>query len=383
MAKQEISTMATDLVATISRFITPDTIAKIASGLGINRQAVEQAVGAGIPTILAGLVGLVSKPEGAQRLSSVLLQQPPGLLDEMKQSLGGVDQASMADHGSSILSALLGSGTMKSVAAAITDYAGIKEGAGKSILGLLGPMVLGVLGQQQRVSGLDASGLANLLTSQKDTIAKALPRGFAEQLTGTRILDSVGETWTGDSAAAARAAARARVPVDDRVSPVQAAEASAGPAPWALALIALAAVAGLFWLLSGPQTEQVADTTSPRTAVEGRAVSVPAVNVTEVTQLASTSIDGLRTTLAGITDASSANDALPKLRSMATDLDKLSGLAQKLPPESKQRIADMVSKSMPTINTLIDKVLADPATANVARPVIESVRAKLSSLTTA
>jgi hypothetical protein len=232
------------------------------------------------------------------------------------------------------------------------------------------------------VSGLDAGGLANLLTSQKDSIAKALPRGFSEQLTGTRILDSIGETWSGDSAAAARAAARARVPVDDRVSPVQAAEASAGPAPWALALIALAAVAGLFWLLSGPQTEQVADT-SPRTAVEGRAVSVPAVNVAEVTQLASTSIDGLRTTLAGITDASSANDALPKLRSMATDLDKLSGLTQKLPAESKQRIADMVSKSMPTINTLIDKVLADPATANVARPVIESVRAKLSSLSTA
>jgi Bacterial protein of unknown function (DUF937) len=375
--------MATDLVASISRFITPDTIAKIASALGINRQAVEQAVGAGIPTILSGLVGLTSRPEGAQRLASVLLQQPPGMLDEVKHALGGAEQVAMADHGSSILSALLGGGTMKSVAAAITDYAGIKEGAGKSILGLLGPVVLGVLGQQQRVSGLDAGGIANLLASQKDSIAKALPRGFAEQLSGTRILDSIGETWTGDTAAAARTAARARVPVDNRVSELRAAETSAGPAPWALAALAIAAVAGLFWLLSGPQTEQVADQTAGRPAVEGRAVAVPSVSVVEVTRLASTSVDGLRTTLASITDASSANDAMPKLRTMAADLDKLSDMAAKLPAESKQQVAAIVQKALPTINELCDKVLADPAAANVARPLVESVRAKLSTLASA
>jgi hypothetical protein len=374
--------MATDLVASISRFITPDTIAKIASALGINRQAVEQAVGAGIPTILSGLVGLTSRPEGAQRLASVLLQQPPGMLDEVKHALGGAEQVAMADHGSSILSALLGGGTMKSVAAAITDYAGIKEGAGKSILGLLGPVVLGVLGQQQRVSGLDAGGIANLLASQKDSIAKALPRGFAEQLSGTRILDSIGETWTGDTPAAARTTARARVPVD--VSEVRAPDTSAGPAPWALAALAIAAVAGLFWLLSGPQTEQqVADQTPGRPAVEGRAVAVPSVSVVEVTRLASTSVDGLRTTLASITDASSANDAMPKLRTMAADLDKLSEMAAKLPAESKQQIAAIVQKALPTINELCDKVLADPAAANVARPLVDSVRSKLSALASA
>jgi hypothetical protein len=375
--------MATDLVASISRLITPDTIAKIASGLGINRQAVEQAVGAGIPTILSGLVGLTSRPEGAQRLASVLLQQPPGMLDEVKHALGGAEQVAMADHGSSVLSALLGSGTMKSVAAAITDYAGIKEGAGKSILGLLGPMVLGVLGQQQRVSGLDAGGIANLLASQKDSIAKALPRGFAEQLSGTRILDSIGETWTGDAAATAKAASRVRVPVDDRANELRAADTSAGAAPWALAALAIAAVAGLFWLLSGPQTEQVAEQTATRTPVEGRAVSAPTLSVAEVTQLASSSVDGLQTTLASITDASSASDAMPKLRTMAADLDRLTSMAEKLPAEGKQRIAAVVTKAMPTINELCDKVLADPAVANVARPIVESVRAKLSTIANA
>jgi hypothetical protein len=34
-------------------------------------------------------------------------------------------------------------------------------------------MVMGALGQQQRSGGLDANGLANLLSSQKDQIAAA------------------------------------------------------------------------------------------------------------------------------------------------------------------------------------------------------------------
>ena len=45
----------------------------------------------------------------------------------------------------------------------------------KSLMGLLAPVVMGVLGQQRRTSGLDATGLARLLTSQKDNIASAIP----------------------------------------------------------------------------------------------------------------------------------------------------------------------------------------------------------------
>ena len=44
--------MAINLVTTISRFITPDAVTKIALALGIDRGAVEQAVAAGIPAIL-------------------------------------------------------------------------------------------------------------------------------------------------------------------------------------------------------------------------------------------------------------------------------------------------------------------------------------------
>jgi hypothetical protein len=115
--------------------------------------------------------------------------------------------------------------------------------------------------------------------------------------------------------------------------------------------------------------------------MEGRAVSVPAaISVPELTQQVAASVDGLKATLSGIADADSATDALPKLREAAANLDKLNGLAEKLPQEGKQMIAAAVTSAMPAINELCEKVLADPSVASVARPLVEAVRAKLGSL---
>ena len=62
------------------------------------------------------------------------------------------------------------------------------EGTSKSMLSMLGPVVLGALGQQQRSTGLDASGLVSLLTSQKDQIAAAIPSGLAGQLSAAGLI---------------------------------------------------------------------------------------------------------------------------------------------------------------------------------------------------
>jgi hypothetical protein len=56
-------------------------------------------------------------------------------------------------------------------------------------LGLLGPVVLGVLGREQRDRGLDASGLANLLISQKNNVSAALPAGLSKYLREAGIPD--------------------------------------------------------------------------------------------------------------------------------------------------------------------------------------------------
>ena len=52
---------------------------------------------------------------------------------------------------------------------------------------------MGALGREQRTQGLDAQGLARMLTDQKDSIVHALPAGLAGALGSTGLLDGVAD----------------------------------------------------------------------------------------------------------------------------------------------------------------------------------------------
>jgi hypothetical protein len=93
------------------------------------------------------------------------------------------------------------------------------------------------------------------------------------------------------------------------------------------------------------------------------------------------SITNLRTTLAGITDAASAQAALPKLREVTTQIDKVDRLVGQLSAEQRKALAGPVNPLMPSLNQLFDKVLAIPGVSEVLKPTIDALRAKLTVLT--
>jgi hypothetical protein len=200
---------ATNLVSQIAETLAPPIISRIASSLGLDQSSTQKAISAGVPGILAALISLVSKPQGATKLNDVVAKQQPGVLSNLASVIGESGQKAFIDKRASALNSLLGGTTVSALTSALGRYAGIGEGGSKSLLGLLGPAVLGILGQQQRDRGLDASGLARLLTSQKDSVVAALPSGFSKYLDEARILDDVTAT--------ARHASRehpSRAPVD-------------------------------------------------------------------------------------------------------------------------------------------------------------------------
>lgn len=253
----------TNLVSTITQVLSSDIVARIASKLGIDEAQVTRAFQAGVPGLLAALASLVSKPQGASALSKAVAQQEPGALTGLAGLLGGAGQKALVEGGANTLTSLLGGQTASSLIDAVGKYAGIGTTASKSVMGLLGPVALGVLGQQQRSHGLDAAGIGDLLASQKDNIARALPSGFTDYLTGTGILDGV-------------AAKPARFE-PAYVAPQQR-ESNLG---WMLPVLALVALGGLAWaLLRGPHPEVAAVSPS---AVEapGKAADRPAFIVAE------------------------------------------------------------------------------------------------------
>ena len=397
--------MAENLVTLVTRFLTPDMIAKIASALGLDSSAVQKAIGGSIPAILAGLAGVASKPGGPRQLSNAVAQQSPGVLDNVMNVVGGAGQKAFVDGGANMLSSLLGGGTMSALASGLGKFAGISGTASNSLLGMLGPMVLGVLGKQQRSTGLDADGLASLLTSQKDQIAAAIPPGLAGQLSGTGLLDALDR---GAAAARSRmgdAAERASAGVSQAGYAMS--NAASSPAAgnvassWPLWLLAVAVLAGLAWYLAARDTdEKVAEQTQPtatQPATPPRTAATPprdqtvglatpgnlVVGGVNLTDQVNSSVAALRTTLNGITDATSAEAAVPKIRDAKAQLDRVSVLAEQLPPDGKRALARLIAAAMPAINGMCDKILAMPGVAGVAQPAIDDLRTRLNSLATA
>src|SRR5215470_9486265 len=232
--------MAVNLVSLIMQFLTPDMIGRIASALGLDRNNTQTAVGAAIPGLLAGLCGVAAQPGGAQKLGEAARQQT-GALGSFANMIGASGQSSLIEKGSQILSSLLG---------------GRDQTASGSLLGMLAPIVMGTIGQQQGTRSLDAGGIATLLSSQKDNIAAALPAGFAKLLGGTGLLDSLGgaaQTATAAAGQTARVTTSAARAIGDTGQ--RAAAASLNWLYWLIPLLAILAV--LIYLFARP-AEQVA-----------------------------------------------------------------------------------------------------------------------------
>src|SRR6516162_7530958 len=197
--------MATNLVSLVLQFLTPDMIGRIASALGLDPNIVQSAIGAVIPSLLAGF--------SSQKLADAATQQS-GTLESFARMLGSGNQSSFGERGSQMLSSLLGSQDQNALAGAIGKFTGMGQGASGSLLGMLAPVVLGTITQQQGTTRLDPGKIASFLASQKDNIAAALPSGLSTHLAGTGLLDSLGgaartaAAATGEAARASASAAR-------------------------------------------------------------------------------------------------------------------------------------------------------------------------------
>jgi hypothetical protein len=377
--------MATSLVSVVMQFLTPDMIAKIASALGLDRSVAQKAIGGAVPALLSSLGDVASTPNGARQLANfVTQQQQQGSLETLKNLIDGSGQNTLAETGSSMLSGLFGSGTVDTMAQSIGKFAGIDAGSGKSILGMLGPVVLGVLGQQQRSASLDATGLASLLGSQKGQIAAAIPSGLADQLSAAGLIDKAEASLRSGAAAASTAGSRIA-----GASQAAYATTRAATSQWAYWLLALAILGGLAWYALGRnEGEKAAElprpaAVRPATGTVGMAPADLTVGGVNLANQVNSSIGALRSTLPSITDVASAQAALPKLHDATAQLNDVGNLAAKLTPEGKSALAKLIAAARPSIDQMCDKVLATPGVGDVAKPAIDELRGKLETLSRA
>jgi hypothetical protein len=360
--------MAANLVSLIMEFLTPDVIGRIANGLGLDSNKVQSAIGAGVPGLLAGLNGVAATPGGPQKLVDAAKQETatPGNLANM---LGDGGQSAMMARGSQLLGSLLGGRDQNALTNAVGRFSGLGQGGGSSLLGMLAPLVMGAIAQQP--GSLNPNGMASLLASQKNNIAAALPSGFSNMLGGSGLLDSLGGAAR-DAAGAADQAARTTGSAVYAAGNAGQHAVTGTAARWLWLIPAAAVVAGLVYWLNGPAQQ------ASQPVASAQNLTVAGVDVGKQT---SDSLSNLRTTLSGVTDVPSARAALPKLQDVTGQIDKTDGMIGSLSADQRKAIANIVNPQMDAVNQLFDKVLAIPGVDEVLKPTIDTVKAKLATLT--
>jgi hypothetical protein len=355
--------MATNLVSLVMQFLTPEMIGRVATALGLDRNMLQTAIGAAVPGLLAGFSGVATQPSGAQKLVDAAKQET-GTLGKFAELVGGGGQSAIIERGSQLVASLLGARDQSALVSALGQFAGLGQAKSGSLLGMLAPIVMGTVAQQQGPRNLDASSMANLFASQKDNIASALPADFGKLLGGTNLLNALGGTaGTQATRAAAVGAASQRAGA--------AASSSYNWLYWLIPILAIAALVIYFLARPAEQVAQQGATTAQNLTVGG-------VNVSkQITD----SIAELRSTLGGVTDVTSAQAALPKLRDVTTQVDQVDGLIGRMTPEQRKLLAGIVSPLMPTLNQLFDKVLAIPGVSEILKPTIDVLKAKITMLT--
>jgi OOP family OmpA-OmpF porin len=236
--------MAT-LIDTLRSLLTPELLSQASTVLGERQGNVSRGLSSALPVIFAGLLAKSGDSNVMRQIMDLLMDRSvdpdaarnPGDL----MGAGGLAKSPLVDLGARFLSTVFGSQT-GAVASTIATDAGLKPSSGSTLLGLAAPLVMSVLSNKVRREGLNATGLASLLSSERDSIMREAPAGLASLL---------------GLGGAARAAVR-----DEYVEPARRAGSWLGPA----VLAALVAAAGL-WAFSHRQPmQQTATAPDERTA---------------------------------------------------------------------------------------------------------------------
>ena len=229
------------LMDTVQRSLTPDVVRSASSLVGEPESATRQTLNGVVPTLLGGLTNLASSKEGASQMAGLIRDGGYGAAADNPRAFfsGGSATANMLDSGQHLLGAIFGSRS-SSIADALGRSGGVSSSSAMKLMSLAAPLVMGVLSKRATAQGLNASGLANTLLSEKAEIAQALPPGISQQLSGPSVVPSRAEREDRVSEP---------VHIEHRTEPAVVQEGRRGARAWLpLLLAALAAVILLLFL---------------------------------------------------------------------------------------------------------------------------------------
>ncbi len=106
------------------------------------------------------------------------------------------------------------------------------------------------------------------------------------------------------------------------------------------------------------------------------------LGIEELTKSFAGLFDTAGKTLDSVTDATTAQAALPQLQALETEIDALSATFGKLPAEARSTVTKMVDASTKAMQEKANTVLGLPGVGDILKSVIEGIIKKLTALVT-
>ena len=275
----------TNLIDLITQQVTPEVLSLLATMTGENKNQIEGAVAAIVPTLVGGTLTQSATPVGAQSLLDAIGNQ--GSLDDIARMLrGGDDMRNLLIQGGGIVSSLFGADANRT-ANTISAVTSLHGSSASILLYALAPLTLAVIGQTLGPDALNPTALTTLLADQRQSVQAALPQELEALVDSSAPKPAPVPVAVKIEPAPVSSAAKAAAPPAPK--PVVTAAVPPSPPPPArsiwrwlgLFLILLLLGALLWWFLLRPQ----AGTAPPAAATPApAAVDTPAAAVAPLTE---------------------------------------------------------------------------------------------------
>lgn len=161
-----------DLISVLTRELSGAALGKLSGAAGADERSTQNAIAAALPVLIGAMARNASRPEGAHDLDRALERDHDG---SILGNLGAVVGAAGGGAGEGILGHVLGE-RRPAVERGLSRTTGLDADAVSRLLVTLAPIVMGALGREKRVGGLDAGGLAAMLEREQAGVRARAPR---------------------------------------------------------------------------------------------------------------------------------------------------------------------------------------------------------------
>jgi len=359
--------MPIDLMKLAKEALGGGLIDQLAVDLAETPEVTLKAVDAGIPAVLGGLLGKLQNSGGVDDIMGALDEDDDGLLSNLGGTLFGGSQSGLLARGASLVAMIYGA-KQGGVLGSIAKMVGMRNASGATkVMGMLAPIVMGFIRKQRAADNLDAVGVQNLLSDQKDFIADKLPMEMRSSLGIADLFESANGTTP-------------RLTAVPPVPPVQTEKVASETnwLPWALAA-AVALLAFLFWP-SEDKTDPVEAINSPQSQAVTREPSFPTGDVDLGNMGALVSglterLSGLTDKLATVSDLGSARELAGELGDTNTYLDALN--LDSLPEAARGSLSSSLGSTVDKLESAATVAYKIPGVQNLLEPMVSPLLERL------